>query len=184
MKRLAVLVCLLAVATMASAQGKMSLGGNVGIYLPMGDFGDVANTGFGILPQFEYQWKPNVNLTGTVGYVSFGGESGTLYGMQYEYSYSDMPILVGAKYYFGEGKMKPYAMAKTGLHMFKAEATVGGFSASASETYFGIDLGAGFEMPMGEKMNFDVAGGFESIFSEGESSNSLVISAGIKYFLK
>jgi len=187
MKKL--VLVLMAVAVLGSLsfaqKGAMSLGGGLGLFMPMGDFADVANMGFGIIPQFEYTMNEKINLTGNIGYVSWGGESINLgsYGT-WEYSFHDIPILAGAKYYFGEGKMKPYGMAKFGMHMFGVTVKVAGISESASETYFGFDFGGGMEMPINEKMHFDMAGAFQTIMSEGSSSNNLVIFAGIKYLLK
>lgn len=187
MKKLAlVLMAVAALGSMSFAQkGAMSIGGGLGLLMPMGDFADVANMGFGILPQFEYSMNEKLNLTGTVGYVSWGGESVTVpYLGTWEYSFHDIPILAGAKYYFGEGKMKPYGMAKFGMHMFGVSVEVAGVSESESETYFGFDFGGGMEMPINEKMNFDLSGAFQTIMSEGSSSNDIVLFAGIKYLLK
>jgi opacity protein-like surface antigen len=194
MKKLVIVVCLLALASLASAQeNKMSIGGLVGIYLPMGDFGDAAGLGFGVLPQFEYKMSPKLNLTGTVGYVMWGGKSvdlGTYYGHPYtfKYTYHDMPILAGAKYYFGEGKMKPYGLAQLGFHMLgvTVDAEYMGVSASSSEsvTKLGFGIGGGLEMPINDKMNFDANAAYETIMTEGTSSTDIVIKAGIKYFLQ
>jgi len=194
-KLLLVLLAVLAATSMSFAQkGQMTIGGLAGLYVPMGDFGDAAGTGFGILPQFEYKMNENVNLVGNIGYVSWGGKTidmpyydyytGTYGTQEWEYSYHNIPIMAGAKYYFGNGKLKTYGMANLSMNMFGFTVEFMGESESESETYFGFGFGGGFEKPLNEKMNLDVAAAFESIASEGSSANSLVIKAGIKYFLK
>lgn len=195
MKRMAlVLVALVALGSLSFAQNKMTIGGNIGLYLPMGDWGDAAGTGFGILPQFEYTMNENINLVGNIGYVSWGGESiempvfdpvnWTYTTETWEYSYHNIPIMFGAKYYLGKGGIKPYGMANISLNMFGYSVDANGETDSDSETYFGFGFGGGFEKPLNEKMSLDVAGTFESIASEGSSANDLVIKAGIKYNLK
>jgi opacity protein-like surface antigen len=189
---LAVMV-MLTMAGIVSAQ-QMSIGGSLGLYMPLGDFGDMAGMGFGVLPQFEYQLNEKVNITGTIGYVSWGGKdieyqaydyvNDVYYTEKWEYSISNIPILAGAKYYFGQGKTKPYGMATAGLNMFSVSTTIFGMEVSASETYFGFGVGGGMEMPLNEKMNLDFNASYETIASEGESSNDLVFRAGIKYLLK
>jgi len=70
------------------------------------------------------------------------------------------------------------------MNMISATVEMFGISASASETYMGLGFGGGFEKALNEKMSLDIGGAYEMIMSEGESSNDLVIKAGIKYNLK
>ena len=76
------------------------------------DFGDVAGTGFGGTAQFEMQFMPQLLGTATAGYITWGGKDFRLHS---SYSYSAIPILVGAKYYFmptggfyGHGSIRIY----------------------------------------------------------------------------
>lgn len=185
-KMVLVLVALVALGSLSFAQNKMTIGGNAGLYFPMGDFGEAYGTGFGILPQFEYGLNENMNIIGSIGYVSWGGESYTdpFTGLSVESSLSNIPIAVGGKYYFGTGDMKPYGMANLSMNMMTFSVEILGISGSVSETYMGLVFGGGFEKTLNEKMSLDIGGAFDMIMSEGESSNDLVIKAGIKYNLK
>jgi|GEM_PF-669205 len=190
-KLLLVLVALLAVTSMSFAQkGKMAIGGDLGILMPMGDNADFYSMGFGLCPTFDYMMNEKMAITGTIGYVSWGAKEEIL-GI--EYSISDIPIKAGAKYYFGNGKVKPYGLGELGFHMmsFKAEGTMdlgiyGTYEVdeSVSESYLGFAFGGGFEYPMNEKMSLNVLGQYESIMAEGDAFNNFVIKAGIKYNLK
>lgn len=186
MKKLAlVLIAVAALGTMSFAQkGAMSLGGDIGLFMPMGDAGDAYSMGFGFCPVFGYSLNEKMVITGTTGYVMWGGKE-EIAGL--EYSASDIPIKGGVKYFFGTGKMKPFIQGEFGLHMItaKVEGTILGYSfdESASETEMGFSFGGGFEMPMNEKVNFNLSGQYESIM-EDESFNNLVIKAGIVYKLK
>ena len=84
MKRfLAVVVVVLLISTMVSAQsaqnvwgqGKMSAGVGLELGLPTGNYGDVVGTGFGGFGLFQYGMNENVALTGQVGYTAFGNKS-------------------------------------------------------------------------------------------------------------
>ena len=191
MKKMAlVLVALVALGSLSFAQkGAMSIGGDVGLFMPTGDMGDLLSMGFGICPTFQYGMNEKLAITGTVGYVMWGAKEEIL-GL--ETSFTDMPIKAGAKYYFGEGKMKPYGLGEFGFHMLKANVKgtidmgwLGTYEVdeSVSSTEIGISFGAGFEMPMNEKMDLNVLAQYESIMDE-ESFGNIVIKAGIKYDLK
>jgi outer membrane protein W len=191
MKKLAlVLLAVAALGSMSYAQkGAMSIGGDVGLFMPTGDMGDLLSMGFGICPNFSYMMNEKLAITGTVGYVMWGAKEEI---MGLEISFTDMPIKAGAKYYFGEGKMKPYGLGEFGFHMLtaKREGTedlgiLGTYEVdeSSSSTEIGISFGAGFEMPMNEKMALNVLAQYESIMDD-ESFNNIVIKAGIKYDLK
>ena len=151
----------------------------------MGDMGDLYSMGFGLCPTFDYMMNEKLAITGTIGYVSWGAKEEVA---GFEYSFSDIPIKAGAKYYFGGDKLKPYGLGELGFHMLTAsvKGTIMGYSfdESASETKLGFAFGGGFEYPLNEKMSLNVLGQYESIMTEGDAFNNLAIKAGIKYSLK
>jgi opacity protein-like surface antigen len=201
MKKMAlILVALVALGSLSFAQNKMTIGGDLGLFMPMGDAGDFYSMGFGLCPTFDYSMNENLSITGTIGYVSWSAKE-ELFGI--EYSTSDIPLKAGAKYYFGSGSgIKPYGLGELGFHMlsFKAEGTYSytyynpytmayetiseDIDESDSETKMGLSFGAGFEYPMNEKMALNVLGQYETIMTEGDAFNNFVIKAGIKYNLK
>lgn len=190
MKKLAlVLMAVAALGSMSFAQkGAMSLGGDVGLFMPTGDMSDWYSMGFGFCPVFKYMLNDKLGITGTTGYVMWSAKEEI---MGIEYSASDIPIKGGVKYYFGAAKMKPYVQGEFGLHMVSAKAegsySIMGYTytidESASETEMGFSFGGGFEMPMGEKMNLNLLAQYESIMEE-ESFNNIVIKAGLVFNLK
>ncbi|MDO9068690.1 MAG: outer membrane beta-barrel protein [Deltaproteobacteria bacterium] len=192
-KLLLVLLAVLAATSMSFAQkGAMKIGGDLGILLPMGDNADFYSMGFGICPTFDYMMNEKMAITGTIGYVSWGAKE-EIAGV--EYSISDIPLKAGFKYYFSGNKLKPYGLGELGFHMmsFNIEGTYTEYDPwsgtwisvpvdmSTSETYLGFAFGGGFEYPMNEKMSLNVLGQYESIMSEGDAFNNLVIKAGLKF---
>ena len=97
----------------------ISIGGNIA--LPMGDFADVANLGFGGTATYERSFTPNIVGQIYAGYLTFGGED--IPGTSDSYSSSMIPIMAGAKYFFQPGKGF-YANGLLGVHMFTADVDV------------------------------------------------------------
>jgi hypothetical protein len=174
-----VLFTLLFVVTIigfSNAQGKMALGAGAVVSLPMGDFGDAANTGFGGTAAFELGFTPNLVGVANVGYISWGTEAEG-------FSWSAVPVLLGVKYFFTPG-MGFYGLGQVGLSFFSLETptyeipffgTVGGGSASSSE--FSLAIGAGYELPVGTNMMLDFTGAFNLI----SDLNHITLRAGLKF---
>jgi hypothetical protein len=187
-KVLITIVALFLFVGISQAQNKMwlNIGGNV--YLPMGDFADVAGTGFGGTAQFEMQFMPQLLGTGSIGYLTWGGKDIQLLGGNYSYSSSAIPVLVGAKYYFmPSGGF--YGQAQLGLFFFSTTVdvpsyniggvTYGGGETSDSDSEFAFSFGAGYELPLSPKLTLDLSGAFLVI----SDANNIGIRAGIKFAL-
>jgi len=182
-KVLVTIVALFLFVGVSQAQKKMY--GNVGVTvaLPMGTFGDFAGTGIGGSAQFEMEFMPQLLGTASVGYIKWGGKDfGT-----FSYSYSAVPVLVGAKYFFMPAGGF-YGQAQLGLYFFSADVTVpavsvGGFSfggsAGGSSSDFAFSIGAGYELPLSPKLMLDLGGAFLLI----SDSNNIVVRAGAKFGL-
>lgn len=158
-------VCSFAVA---NAQSKMNAGVRAVVALPIGSFGDVAGTGFGVLGTYEIGLGNNLVGIGQIGYISWGGKD---LG-DYSYGYSAVPIIFGVKYFLTPGKGF-YGTSSVGFHFFSVSTdiptitfggtTIGGGSASANSTDFTFSLGAGYEVPVNKKYSLDVGGDFNLI---------------------
>jgi len=175
-----ILVLFFFLGNVNAQKGKMAVGGQVGLSFPMGDFGDLASMGWGFIGNYFYGVTPEIDLTGTIGYYSWGGDvEGT------DLSFSDVPVIVGARYYFQRAEFTPYGMADLGLHFMSGGFTyVNPFTGQSttvdnSNTEFGLGLGGGFLYNIGEMM-LDVNLKF-NIISE---SNHFTLMAGVKYPLK
>lgn len=178
-----VILALLVFAAPAMSQGFKGIGGGLEIAMPMGDFGDAANMGFGFTAAAQYGWKPNIDLIAQAGYLTWGGKD---VPDGYEFSWSAIPIQVGAKYYFGQTVNRFYAGGLVGFHMFKAKSTfnhpvLGEIEASVSETKFGLAPMVGYEMKLGEKLMLDLSGRYQFV---SDNLSYVGIRAGIIYLLK
>lgn len=161
------------------AQGKIAIGANGGVFLPMGDFGDGYDMGFGGNAIFVYHLQPNLDITGSAGYQTWSGKNA-------DYTFSSIPVLAGIRYFFGKGKFLPYVNGELGMHFVTVDVpaivipgfgTVGG--GSSSDSFFGFGAGGGFLYEIGNKLNLDVNAKFNSISSEGGSSNYINITGGV-----
>jgi hypothetical protein len=168
-------------AAPAVAQGaKFSVGG--GLTLPLGDFGDAASTGFHGLAAVGFQ---PANLP-----VGFQVD-----GMYQRFGVQDAPddfdgntqLIQGTAnvvYTFTTAEAStfhPYLIGGVGLYNFKPtgddlQALVG----DESVTDFGINAGAGFDFQAGNVGLF-VEGRFHNVFTEGESSNFIPITVGVRF---
>jgi hypothetical protein len=151
-----ILVALLSTGFIKAQSQGISIGANVA--LPMGDWSDGANTGFGGTATYERSFTPNITGQVYAGYITFGGDE--LEG--FSYSYSMIPIMVGAKYFFQPSGKGFYGNALLGVHLFTADVSVpdefepyySGGSETSTEFSFGI--GAGYEVPVGGKNAVDI----------------------------
>ncbi len=167
-KILAVLVAVVLFVGFSNAQTKMYLGVGGEIALPMGDFGDYADMGFGGTATFEMSFMPKLNGYAKVGYLMWGGKEYSAGTYKITTDYSAIPILVGAKYFFAPGF---YGLVETGLHMFtfsaESQYTIGGTtvtsSSDVSESKFGFGVGAGYELPIGTKAMLDLSAKYQMV---------------------
>jgi hypothetical protein len=125
---IALVIGLVSAANVSKAQnGRFSVGAELA--LPMGDFGDQSNLGFGGSLRYEYPMGDNLGLCLTAGYITFSGKSiDDGFGGTYKFSNSMIPIQAGLKYYFSEQQDGFYGMVNLGVHSFKSKYTVPGYS--------------------------------------------------------
>jgi hypothetical protein len=177
-KLLSILFVVVLFAGLLNAQGKMAVGAGVVVSLPMGDFGDAANTGFGGTAAFEMSFMPQLVGVGNIGYLSWGTDADG-------FSFSAVPVTVGVKYYFVPA-VGFYGLGQLGLSFFSFDTpsfTIPGFGTvgggSASETEFTLVLGAGYEVPVSPTFMLDFTGGFNII----SDLNHITLRAGGKVAL-
>jgi len=146
-----VAICLVAFPMMMFSQnepgfGKMSLGANFEVSLPMGDFSDYGATGYGGNVKFQYGADTRSAFTATAGYLVWGKKELPA-GSSVEWKAFNM--FVGGKYYlapgfFGSLEGGAYFMTST------YEGTVVG--AKGNATYFMLPIGLGYQ-----KSGFEIA---------------------------
>lgn len=157
-----------------------------GMSSPIGDFSNVYKSGASIEAGIFYSLPfPGLDLTFTAGYNGFKYKNDYFTGLvssnlnvsvdnfNYDWTATDIPIMVGAKYMLPAGSMKPYVTGEVGVHLmsfsdrFNGQKLVGnssnptsfsynGATESGSEVGVGTTLGAGIEIPLAPKISLDL----------------------------
>ena len=122
-------VCLAFGAFSASAQSKMGVSAGVDIALPLGEFSNSSGFGFGGSAMFHYNLiEDRLDLTGSVGYLSFSGKTLSagdpgFIGFDVKTpAVSVIPIRIGADYRIFKD-LGLYAGLDLGLSMFTIAST-------------------------------------------------------------
>ena len=193
MKKLAQLLFVLLVLTSCSAFGQGSTSQwAVGVKaqggLPMGDFKNFSDFGFGGTVWAGYMMDPNATLTLRSGYVRFSGKDFSIGGVTVKSSSGVIPITAGLRYFFMPGDTRVYGAAEGGLYLLNAsaDATVGGVSVSTSTSTskFGINPMLGIQFKAGEKMNVDVHGAYTDVFTDVSSTSWIDFGIGLEFMLQ
>jgi hypothetical protein len=151
----------------ASAQLMMSVGVGVDIMLPVGSFGDNWSTGFGGTAEFDYVVKPTLSLTGKLGYLTWSAK-GLPSGVSA--TYSGVPFLVGAKYYFRfmpQGSVRGYGHLELGMMFGSVSGSGHILTVSESKTDFTISPSLGLEISAGPNGAIDLSARYFDIASHG-----------------
>ena len=150
---LLLIVLLVSSASLFAQRPGISIGGNV--LLPVGDWADIASTGWGGSATYEHPLGRNIMGVLYVGYNSFSGDEG--------FSWTMIPLLAGAKFYFTP-KKDWYLAALLGANFVTADVstTVGNqtVEGSASSTEFLGNINFGYEVKTSEKGAVDISAGF------------------------
>jgi len=129
--------------------------------------------------------KTDIDLSLLIGYNSFTYKNEYVNGLvltnlgltidnfTYKWTASDIPIMVGARFKFPSGTLKPYLAAELGLHYVQFKDRFSGDTMTAStstppviyfskietanEIGFGFGLGMGFEFNIYPKLNIDLS---------------------------
>ena len=174
--RLTILViCLLALPAMVYGQGKTALSGGLELSLPMGDFGDLVNTGFGLTLGGVYHYQPQMDFMAYLGYISWGTESDN-------FSFSAIPVQFGGRYFFmAKQDGGPYGGALLGIHMLKSKSDYGiNGENSDTETKFSFAPLLGYELNIDEKMAIDFSARYQIV----SDADYFGIRVGLNYGLK
>ena len=160
---------------------KMTLGIDAQFMLPLGDFGKAAGPQIGPLVRFGYRVIPALELTGRVGYLfGLSKEVGP-----FKSSLSNIPIWVGARYFFMDAPAGFYGAAELAINLMSAKIEAGGQSASTSVTREGINLGVGYVIS--KELPIDLRAQFSLLNLLGKETNetsftAIGISAGYSFF--
>jgi len=136
-------VCLVLLAQVSFAQGepgwsKHSLGANFELSLPMGDFGDVAEMGYGGNVRYQYGADRRGVFTATAGYLVWSAKGEGVAAVEPK----AFNIFLGGKYYLTEGL---YASLEGGLYFVTYDYSGAVLNAEGSVTRFMLPIGVGFQ---------------------------------------
>lgn len=160
---------------------KMTLGIDAQFMLPVGDLADATGPQIGPLVRFGYRVIPALELTGRVGY---------LFGLSkdvgpFKSSLSNIPIWVGARYFFMDAPAGFYGAAELAINLMSAKVEAGGQSASKSVTREGINLGVGYVIS--KELPIDIRAQFSLLNLLGKETNetsftAIGVSVGYSFF--
>ncbi|MBE2189626.1 MAG: hypothetical protein KGZ71_06295 [Desulfobulbaceae bacterium] len=183
MKRFFAIFAVLAITFISINEAKannISIGGDVGLALPVGDFSDGAGMGFGIEGKAIFPMNPDIAIGASLGYYSWGEKVDG-------FGFSNIPITGTFMYFVSPSPTRFYVGADLSINMFTATVDLGGFfggSASATETYVGFAPLVGIVAPIGDNMNITGTLKYNLIFSSGSSTGFISLRGGIMFLLK
>jgi len=163
-------------ATTAHAQNLITFGAGGGVAIPLSNFSDAFKTGWdaGAVFQFKPASSPvGLQIDGTYQ----ENKSKTVTGVKSQLIYGTANVvywLPVAK----ETKIRPYLLGGGGVYNAK---TKGSGTSLPSETKFGINAGAGFDINFGQSLALFVDGRFHNVFVSGSDTKFIPINAGIRW---
>ncbi len=167
------------------APGTLSIGIGVETGVPIGDFNNVTSFGIGGFTVGSYDIDQDLAVSVKIGYIYFSGKNYAVKEGTPDTSFSEVPILVGLKYFFTpamEGtSMRLYGAADVGLFISSASETVSGIneSVSVSSSDFGVSPIFGVQFKAGNNMNVDAHVNYTSIFTSGSTTSWFGIGVGL-----
>lgn len=162
------------------AAGQMLVGIQAGTAIPTGDLSNNAKLGWGGQGNFEYLASPNLSLMASVGYYLWGAKN-NLFGLA-DFTFSTIPVVIGAKYLFMEGDMHPYVGADLGIHFLNTKITsninIAGsnLEESSTESKFGFAPMAGLRIHMPPNVDLDLNLSYNIVPSSGSTFTNGTIS--------
>jgi hypothetical protein len=133
-------------ATTNEDDKKIGIGVEAQFLLPLGDFGKATGPQLGPIIRIGYRVTPPLELTFRTGYLFGIGKTpdGTPPGADVSTSVSNIPLWLGARYFFMEPYAGLYGSAELAINLMTAHSTVLGQSASTGITREGFNLGVGY----------------------------------------
>ena len=157
------IIILFSISTFVNAQrNPMSIGVSATFSIPVGDFNDIATMGYGLKGNFFYGISKKFELTGSAGFISWGRDIPTITEIlkaEANGSFTSIPIMAGARLYFPQRELMPYATVELGMHVFGiSDYTI---TIDGKETKYkgstNVDFGFGF----GGGVAYEITDGFK-----------------------
>lgn len=133
-------------------KGQAGVGADLAFFLPVSTLGDLTGPMIGGLVKVEYPLSPALELTGRIGYLhGLTKEIGTI-----KSSWSDIPIWVGARYFFGGERTGAYVAGETGFNVLMIRTEMPGLNflgitspaidETTTEVKLGLNAGIGYKL--------------------------------------
>jgi len=152
------------------------LGVDVGIGIPTGDFGKSINTGFGGNAVLTYFLQRNLLFVGELGYWNFSKSEGGV-----DLKFTTIPLNVGLHLRFAQSGLNPFVGLETLLFFNTLKSSYLSYSASDSETKFGIVPLVGIAYGFSSGMEFRANLKYTVIFTEGSNTTFLGVLVGLHF---
>jgi opacity protein-like surface antigen len=185
----AVLALTLSAPAAFAAKGEWTGGGQAGAHMPMGDYGDVAKTGWlgGVF--IDYMMSDMLSIGGNLDYHSTKAKDDYITTTFPGAGVEDIDITVfnyGANlalHLSNTGAARPYLKGAFGAYNSKAEIKGGLFDGTDdSSTDMGIAGGAGVMFrPPGNSVGFGIEALYHNIFTEGDATQLFTVTGRINF---
>lgn len=131
-----------------TSKAQIQLGLDLGPNIPIGDFGDVAETGVGFKFIFKSFFDDNFAFMANIGYNSFDGKD-NIFRNNDNFGFDIIPININAEYHFGGDKISPYLSGGLGFYSISLDNDdIFGNDDRYEDTEIGLDLGGGITYPI------------------------------------
>lgn len=162
------------------SKAQVAIGAQVGISLPMGDFGDAYNLGFGGGLQGSYFVSPKFAVGANISYHTFGAKN---LPSGINITSTILGFAPSVQYFFTEEGFRPYIGTDLGYYSLGSSVSGLGTSGSASKGYFGIAPQAGFLYDFSSNLALNVNLKYNLVLSDPTNIGSLPLNVGILYTL-
>jgi opacity protein-like surface antigen len=164
----------------AQAQGnRITAGVGGGLVIPLGDYSDAVKTGWDVMG--AVQFKP---ATSPVGFQ--------IDGAYQQNKFEDaLPLFDKDRLFYATGnlvfwlpvaeetRVKPYLLAGGGIYNEKAKLADG--TSTNSQTKFGFNAGAGFDLDFQNNVALFLEGRFHNVLVDGPDLKFIPINLGIRF---
>lgn len=140
-------------------QGQIAVGGQLGFSMPMGDFSQIAKTGFGFSGNFLYTINQDIDIYGSIGRMAWKIDDQFIddiidniaydvfeysginldYNLDTELGYKTNSIIIGGRYYLERQKFSPYGMVELGIHLLNYTHKIDGTITYSYSYGYGYD---------------------------------------------
>ncbi len=148
------LLFVMAVGAFASHSSLAQFSAGLDLALPMGNFSDIASTGFGGSVRYDATISDKLGWSASIGYLSFSGKTYNVGNVSIPFgTTSNIPVSGGVKYYFSEAGNGFYGAVDLSANFLSTyvytynSGNGGGYNlSSVSQTNFGINPGIGYRL--------------------------------------